>query len=222
MFKINMDLQNIYLKHLASEFGQHGSTLHGAVMRPYDPWWWPVDPANTSELWGLKPEHEQQFLSLCTVPRGKSANLYSGFGGSLSAQRGSVFVVGERPSFNRSYANAVTYLHRLLPRPQAGTRSLHFTDVIKFRGKRLNDHLTKRMIEISTRCLVDEVELLDPSGVLITDMALDGLKAMAQSWNLASVRLAPLIQDSRLKVVPHWKKHGATAAWTEALGDLTQ
>jgi hypothetical protein len=221
MLKINTDLQNIYLKHLASEFGQHGSTLHGGVPRSYDPWWWPVDPANSRQLWGLKPEQEQQFLSLCTVPQRKRASLYSGFGGSLCAQKNCVFVVGERPSFNRSYASAVTFLHRLLVRAESITKSIHFTDVIKFRGKRLNDHLTKPMIAISTRCFVDEVELSDPSGVVITDMALDGLKALVQPWNVTSVRLAPLIQHSRLKVVPHWKKRGAAAAWTEALRDLT-
>jgi hypothetical protein len=220
MLVINAELQNIYLKHLANEFGQHGFTLHHGVPMPHDPWWWPVDPANKRELWGLGPEQEDQFLSLCTVPQRRRANLYSGFGGSLCAQKGCVFVVGERPSFNRSYASAVTHLHRLLPDAQSGTKSIHFTDVIKFRGKRLNNHLTKPMIEISTRCLVDEVELLAPSGVLITDMALDGLKALVQPWNPTSVRLAPLISHSRLKVVPHWKKNGAAAAWTKALWDL--
>jgi hypothetical protein len=76
------------------------------------------------------------------------------------------------------------------------------------------------MIEISTHCLVDEIELLNPSGVVITDMALDGLKALVQPWNAISVRLAPLIQRSHLKVVPHWKKRGAVAHWSKAFQEL--
>lgn len=218
MRMLNEGLAALYRKHLVSQFGQHGTTLHNGVEVPYDPWWWPVDPANEPLFWGLGPDHTHQFQSLCTVPRRKNLNAYPGFGGSLCAEKGCVFVVGERPSFNRSYASAVTHLHRLLP--QTDTRSIHLTDVIKFRGKRLKDGLTDEMIKISTRCLVDEIELLEPTGLVITDMALDGLRAMLQPWNPTSSGLAPLIQHPRLKVVPHWKKQGAAEAWTTAFREL--
>jgi hypothetical protein len=164
---------------LIGEFGQRGHHKGRGPLSPYDPWWWPVTPSHVVGNWGLTieqgarilpkwPVSEEDlpsgrkndvFFSLCQVPpRALKAtpNTESSFLGSLGATAGCIMVLGERPSFNRSFADAAGKLleciaeielhlvyengriseQRLLANKpgELGPLNVHVTDIVKFRG----------------------------------------------------------------------------------------
>lgn len=214
-----MDLVKIIRKHLLPEFGCHGK--HPARSRYFDgssgpspayfdPWWWPVDPANRPEHWGLEPCERDQLNSLCDIPhKGKS---YSGFQGSLGAVPGCAVLVGERPSFNSSYGSAVSGAHDLIgqlaARLNLRVQDFHVTDLIKFRGEpgRSTQDLCSHMIDISVECLSAEFAVLHPAVVVVTDMASALLPFVQSMLSVLDARLDAIFQHPNRISVPYWSR----------------
>jgi hypothetical protein len=165
----NKSLVEALTSKLIEEFGKRGHHKGRGTLSPYDPWWWPATPANLVENWGLTREQGETvlqqwyppaghrndvFASLCDVPLRVSNDV--GFRGSIGATARCIFVLGERPSFNRSFASASTKLLKRIESLQAyyvfeinplcdlkfirakadaeGSLNVHVTDVVKFRG----------------------------------------------------------------------------------------
>jgi hypothetical protein len=202
---------------LLPEFQKHGRhpgrryLVDGQLVAArYDPWWWPLDPATKPEHWGLDAAHSDALQSL--HERRATSKQFPGFLGSLGAQRGCVFILGERPSFNVSYASAVTSLYEQIQRlsrmPELVERigssvTFHVSDLLKFRGENWNDGLTELMLEISGACLHEEMKLLQPSLVIVTDMARRRLQKVEQ--HLPAEVVSQLREHPASIVVPHWK-----------------
>jgi hypothetical protein len=114
----NPDLVDIVQNMLIPEFHRHGKhpsrTERAGESRPayFDPWWWPVDPANEPADWGLNETQSEEFLSLCDVK--VNGNKWTGFTGSLGAKEGCIWIIGERPSFDNRYGNVIRYLRQKL------------------------------------------------------------------------------------------------------------
>ena len=201
------------------EFRRHGkqparSRYFGGSALPspayFDPWWWPIDPANRPEHWGLEPFETDHLNSFCDIPsRGKS---YPGFQGSLGASPHCAVLVGERPSFNASYGSAVSGVYSLLGRlatqMKLRVQDFHVTDLIKFRGEpgRSTEDLCSRMIDISVECLAAEFALLTPTVVVITDMALELLPFVQSKLNLLDTRLNAVFQHQNKTITKHWSR----------------
>ena len=219
----NPKLVAILPDRLIREFRVHGkhpnrSYYENGVLVPacYDPWWWPIDPADAPSHWGIPTSRNREFQSLCEVPAiGKR---FPGFPGSLAAQPGCICILGERPSFNTRYAGAVSKLNAKLgclasslesSRLLGGAVTFHVTDLIKFRGMGLADNLTREMIEISSECLDQELQYLQPPVVIVTDMAARGLRKLKPSANQFTA-----LHNHRLKIeVPHWSRRQADDEW---------
>jgi hypothetical protein len=212
--KANPALVHLIDRYLVPQFRKHGQHntrrffLDGALTPAYyDPWWWPIDPARTIGDWGLVADDGWILQSLCEASA--AGKRFPGFCGSLGARPGGIFVVGERPSFNTSYGAAVTHLYAQIQpllaaydsiAPAGEPYTCHITDLVKFRGQNWNDGLTPKMIEISARCLGEELQVLQPSLILITDMAAKRLAAVRNITGWAGLPTAtPTLE------VPHWK-----------------
>jgi hypothetical protein len=215
----NEQLVRIIRKHLLPEFGRHGK--HSSRSRYFDgsplpspayfdPWWWPLDPANRSEQWGLEQGERDQLNSLCDIPhRGKS---YSGFQGSLGATPGCAVLVGERPSFNSLYGSAVSGAYervgRLAIQFNLRVQDFHVTDLIKFRGEpgHSTEDLCSQMINISVECLSAEFRLLQPSVVVITDMANELLPFIQSKLSVLDPRLDIIFKHPNRRPIRHWSR----------------
>lgn len=181
----NKDLIDVITSKLINEFGKRGHHKGRGPMSPYDPWWWPVIPSNVVENWGLTSEQGARILeqwaprewdlppgrrndvfsSLCHVPIRASRRTGTAtigvpdstpFRGSLGATEKCIMVLGERPSFNRSFSAAASKLlkriasihvysvpgndcaaeNQLLSAKagEPGCLNVHVSDVVKFRG----------------------------------------------------------------------------------------
>jgi hypothetical protein len=114
----NPDLADIIQNILIPGFRRHGKhpsrTERAGEFRPayFDPWWWPLDPANEPADWGLNDSQREEFPSLCDVK--VNGNKWPGFTGSLGAKEGCIWVLGERPSFDNRYGNVIRYLRQKL------------------------------------------------------------------------------------------------------------
>ena len=81
---------------LVPEFRRHGKhpsrTETARERRPayFDPWWWPLDPANEPADWSLLEHQRDEFLSLCDVK--VNGNKWAG------------------PSFDNLYGNVIRFL----------------------------------------------------------------------------------------------------------------
>jgi hypothetical protein len=229
---VNSALVQIVQSLLVPEFRQHGrhpgrSRYHDGKLIPadYDPWWWPVDPANSHAHWGLTSSQDWEFQSLCRVPR--TGKEYESFGGSLGAEPGCVVVVGERPSFNDSYASAIRHLRVGLDLLRASTAlterlggppMFHITDLVKFRGMSFRDNLADKMLDISARCLEKEFVVLRPKIVLLTDMAEKRLREVDDRLGRNTPVVGLILNHPMLVRVPHWSRAGSSTTWVTAIG----
>ena len=220
---LNPDLVDLYRKHLHGEFGRHGTRTRvfrgREVTEAYDPWWWPVYPAAEPPHWGLNSSQKQQFASLSPT-RPSKRRQHPGFGGSLTARQGCIFVVGERPSFNRYFADAVSSLFDCLFNFLSEEREFHVTDSIKFRGEDLTDRLNADMLRISAACLADEITLLQPSAVVFTSMTSRALRKLEGQTGFATSK-DRLIDHPQKETVPFWSST-AFSDWQTAIKRLTK
>jgi hypothetical protein len=215
----NNDLVTIVRTYLLPEFKRHGKNPNrrryfdnSQLPSPayFDPWWWPIDPGNRAELWGLQPGERDELNSLCEIPR--KGNSYPGFRGTLGASAGCVVLVGERPSFNASYGSAVSGVYKLVTRLAAeynrSVEDFHVTDLIKFRGEQggSTDDLCSHMIDLSVQCLSDEVAVLSPGMVIMTDMANDLLPFVQSKLNRSDKRLDSVTKHANRLAVSHWSR----------------
>ncbi len=214
---LNSNLVALIRDHLVPEFGHHGkhparSRYFGDLPSPayFDPWWWPVDPANRPELWGLQSNERDQLNSLCEMPC--DGNSYRGFQGTLGARVGCIMLIGERPSFNTRYGSAVSPVYKLLKRLAAehekSLEDFHVTDLIKFRGEpgRSREDLTSQMIDVSVGCLSAELSALSPESVFLTDMANDLIQFVQSKLNVLDKRLDSVVSHPRKVIVRHWSR----------------
>ena len=217
----NPALVNIVQSILVPEFRRHGKhssrTETAREHRPayFDPWWWPLDPANEPADWGLLEQQRDEFLSLCDVK--VNGNKWSGFTGSLGATRGCIWVIGERPSFDNLYGNVIRFLRQkmdaLVDLPEladlcGGPPDFHVTDLIKFRGNegKAKEDLCNHMIELSAKCLSSEFQVLAPKMILITDFAERLLPYMKEKLNPLDTRLDDIVNHPLKIVVPYWSR----------------
>jgi hypothetical protein len=219
MLAPNPNLVAIVRKYLLPEFKRHGK--HPSRSRYlddsglpcpayFDPWWWPINPANHLELWGLLPGEKEQLDSLCELP--KRGNSYPGFRGSLGAAPGCVFLLGERPSFNTRYGAAVTGVYDLLGQMASTLKKqltdFHVTDLIRFRGEpgHSTEDLCSHMIDVSVECLSQEFSVLKPTAVVITDMAEALLPFVQSKLNVLDKRLDAVLKHPNRVPVRHWSR----------------
>lgn len=218
-------LVDLIRKHLLGEFRQHGiregrTCIRKGIGSPqyYDPWWFPVDPADQPECWGLLPTEVMEFESLCEVYQHRKT--FQGFRGTIGACPQAVFVIGERPSWNDSYAGAVTdlvaRLELLEKCPEVAeflgrAPGFHVTDAIKIRGSGITDNLPRRIVELSVKCLCAEFQLLQPVPMIILPVT----KSMARRRAGNVVRylseklgkescLDEILRHPMVVTVPHW------------------
>lgn len=119
---------------------------------------------------------------------------------------------------NRSFASAVSSLHDCLRNFLESESRIHVTDVIKFRGASLNDNLTEDMVRISSQCLVEEIRLLRPTGVVLTSMTPSAIAKLKDQPRFEEIQ-GELLNHSRRKDVPFWK-YAAFPEWQMALKRL--
>jgi hypothetical protein len=217
----NPDLVKIVQSKLVPEFRRHGKhrsrTERAGEDRPayFDPWWWPLDPANEPADWGLLPHQRDQFLSLCDVKL--DGNKLPGFTGTLGAKKGCVWVIGQRPSFDNRYGFAIRFLRQKL-QPLAELRELaqflgkppvfHITDLIKFRGNegKAREDMCSQMVDISVDCLYSEFAAVTPAMILITDFAEELLPFVKDKLHGLDSRLDVIVNHPMKIVVPYWSR----------------
>jgi hypothetical protein len=229
----NKDLNKIFRHHLIGDhFGNH---IVGDVL--CDPWYWGLPPGTNLENWGLLKGEEDRLNSLSD--RVRPTNAYRGFRGSIAAIPGCIVVLGERPSFGKRYGKSVGKLFReldLMSRWASELRDqfrqigielcvegnqdvvFHVTDLVKFRGNGFNKPpLGASEIGISAACLHDELTLLKPVMVLITNMAADALQNDTVSSTMRSrdgIRKWVLSHPLAIEV-PHWTSQSKDrVTWT--------
>jgi len=91
----------------------------------------------------------------------------------------------------------------------------HVSDLIKIRGTTLREGLTKEMLSLSLDCLNDELQTLQPSMALITDMAVDAMETTLNHFGIDESALWPLLSHSCLVPVPHWCARKAAQVWQD-------
>jgi hypothetical protein len=251
----NKPLVEALVSKLIDQFGRRGHHKGRGPLSPYDPWWWPITPANVVGNWGLTPEQGARvlqqwqlqqwhlppghrndvFFSLCYVPR-RVTNAAI-LRGSIGATAKCIFVLGERPSFNRSFAHAAGKLFKrigsiqgydVLENNENGALNVHVSDVVKFRGPTPRDVPgynsqpplifdgpdPERMIDISVECLAGELRLLDPVLVLRTHLAKRAMGEIRQRYPGAVKATFDEIEQHRgLVEVLHWSSDADPNNW---------
>ena len=113
MVAVNEKLVHVLVSKLVDKFGMRGVHSRGQQC-PYDPWWWPITPANIVENWDLTVQEGERilekwnftpntlFFSLCDGKKCFGETLR----GSVGAVTNCIFILGERPSFSRSVQRA--------------------------------------------------------------------------------------------------------------------
>lgn len=239
---MNQDLVSILYEHLMPYFAKV-STARPATSE--DPWWWPRGAPVNWAAWGFKVEPPPGVTTSLFngEPDSAAANRLKQFPGSVSASKGASILICTRPSMSQwpPSRSAATILMNQLLRVYPDSeldRGVHVTDFIKFRGaggdSKALEGLTGGHYEDSLRCLIAELEYLQPAHILITLNAASWLQKLVHgqtlptrdgSWTPSGptvMGLKKLRSHKGYRVVPGFYEQvnadGKAQSWLAAIG----
>jgi len=175
MISVNPRLAKLFARRLLRFFDSplNQGTLIG------DPWWWPAGDAQTVDCWGLDPvKHARHASSLWgrTSPQPDFDRLGT-FPGSVAATDGAIMIITTRPSRGpwpprkSELSRLVNQFTRVFSQEELAT-GVHVTDLLKFRGNgpdsEARNGLSEEQWRSSIYCLLEEVQLLQPTCLLVS------------------------------------------------------